>query len=361
MGGTYLYGIVEGAEEANLGITGVARGSPVRVLGVNGLGCVVSEYPAGDPRSLSKEKMVRHLLRHQQVVEHVMQGRTVLPVKFGTTLEGPEEVRALLAQAHHDLAKALDQVRDKVEVEVAATWDINRVLQEVGHGDDVVRAREAIAKTGSPTLEDKVRLGQVVKACLDRRRDAYREWMLELLKPLAVDVAPNALVAEEMVMNVAFLVERARQREFDEQLRVVDSYFDNQVTFRKIGPLPPYSFSTVEVTRLSEEQMEGARQELELPAVFVETEVRRAYRRLAAREQRKVQLGVRASADGLGRVRQASEVLLACCRAQASHPPAADRGSLGGNENGGCLFAVTIRGTGYQDIAPARFGASARV
>jgi hypothetical protein len=358
MGGTYLYGILEGTDEANLGITGVDGASPVRVLGVNGLGCVMSVYEGEELGNLPKDELVRHLLRHQQVVEHVMQGRTVLPVKFGTTLEGPEEVSALLAQAHHDLAKALDQVRGKVEVEVAATWDINRVLQEVSREDNVVRAREAIAKAGSPTLEDKVRLGQVVKACLDRRRDACRVRMLELLKPLAVDVAPNALVAEEMVMNVAFLVERARQREFDEQLRVVDSHFDNEVTFRVIGPLPPYSFSTVEVTRLSEEQMEQARQELELPAVFAEAEVRRAYRRLAAREQRKAQLGVRASADGLGRVRRASEVLLAWCHAQAS---SGYRGSLGGNENGGCRFAIAIRGTGYQEIEPARFGASARV
>ncbi len=364
MGRTYLYGMVESTEGVDLGITGVDGSSPVRLLAVNGLGCVVSEYPARTLGALSREELVRHLLRHQQVVEHVMQGRTVLPVKFGTTLEGPEEVRALLAQAHHDLAKALDQVRDKVEVEVAATWDINRVLQEVGREDDVVRAREAIAgkrrgkRCLAPTLEDQLRLGQLVKARMDERRGSYRERMVSFLKPLAVDLAPNALVSDEMVMNVAFLVERARQREFDEQLRVVDSHFDNQVTFRVIGPLPPYSFSTVEVTRLSEEQVEQARQELELPAVFVGAEVRRAYRRLAAREQRKVQLGVRASADGLGRVRQASEVLLAWCRAQASP---GYRGLLDGNEKGGCLFAIAIRGTGYQEIEPARFGASARV
>jgi hypothetical protein len=107
--------------------------------------------------------------------------------------------------------------------------------------------------------------------------------------------------------------------------------------------------------------VEQARQELELPAVFMEAEVRRAYRRLAAQEQRKVQRGVKASADGLARVRQASEVLLAWCRAQAAHPPAADEGPLGGNEKRPCLFVVAVRGTGYQEIEAARFGAAVRV
>lgn len=361
MGRVYFYGIIEGTKEVALDVPGVNNAGPVRIVLHDGLGCVISEYDGEAFGALPRQDLVKLLFAHQQVVEHVMQGRTVLPVKFGTTLESHKEVRDLLAQANHDLGKALDLMRDKVEVEVAATWDIKRVLQEVGQEEEVVRAREDVAAKGSPTLDDKVRLGQVVKTCLDRRRDAYRERMLEFLRPLAVDVAPNAMVSDEMVMNVAFLVEQARQQEFDERVRVLDSHFDNQVTFRVIGPLPPYSFSTVEVTRLSEAQVEEARQELELPAVFAEAEVRQSYRRLAAREQRKVQRGAKASADGLARVRQASEILLAWCRAQASHPPAADGGPLGVNGKRGCFFIVAVRGTGYQEIDAARFGGAVRV
>jgi hypothetical protein len=279
-------------------------------------------------------------------------------MKFGTTLEGPEEVRALLDQAHRDLGQGLAQVRDKVEVEVAATWDVKKVLQEVGHEADVVQAREVIAARGSPALEDMVGLGQVVKGCLDRRRDACRERMLEVLRPLAADVAPNALVAEEMVMNVAFLVDEARQQEFDERVRELDSLFDSQITFRVIGPLPPYSFGTVQITRLDEEQAEQARRELGLPAVFAEAQVRKAYRRLAAREQRNVQSAVGGSADGLARLRQASQVLLAWRRAQAAH---GCKSPLAGNEKRPCLLAVSVRGTGYQEIAAARFGGTVRV
>lgn len=363
MGRVYVYGVVDTAADQEVcgGVTGLDGTGMVDIVTQGGIGCVVSVYRGEDLRAVSRETLLRYLLRHQQVVEQMMQGHTVLPVKFGTTLESHEEVSDLVAQAHHDLGKALDLMRDKVEVEVAATWDIKRVLQEVGREDEVVRVRQAVGSSESPSLDDRVRLGRAVEACLDRRRDGYRKRMLEFLRPLAIDVAPNALVTEEMVMNVAFLVEQARQQEFDERVRVLDSLFDNQVTFRVIGPLPPYSFSAVEITRLSGEQIEQARQELGLPAVFVEAEVRRAYRRLAAGEQRKVQNGMKASADGLVRARQASEVLLACSRAQTAHPPEADGASSGENERGRCLFAVAVHGTGYQEIAAARFGGAVRV
>jgi hypothetical protein len=363
VGGVYVYGVVDTAADQEVcgGVAGPDGTGPVGIVAQSGIGCVISACRDEDLRAASRETLVRRLLAHQQVIEQVTQEHTVLPVKFGTTLDSPGDVRALLAHAHHDLGQALDLMRDKVEVEVAATWDLKRALQEVAQEQEVARAREAFAASGCPTLDDKVRLGQVVKACLDRRRDACRERMLEVLQPLAVDVAPNALLAEEMVMNVAFLVERERQQEFDEQVRVLDSLFDNQFTFRVIGPLPPYSFSTVEVTHLSQEQVEQARQELELPAVFMEAEVRRAYRRLAAQEQRKASPGASPHAGRLARARQASEVLLAWRRAQASHPPAADGGSLTGNGKMDCLFVVAVHGTRYQEINAARFGVAVRV
>jgi hypothetical protein len=307
---------------------------------------------------MAKEEVVRSLLAHQVVVEHIMREHTVLPVRFGTILAGSEEVRGLLSQGHQQFVDALAWIGDKVEVEVAATWDTERVLREISAEPEIARGREAIASRPRQTLEDRIHLGQMVKASMDRRRDGYRERMIDFLKSVAVDEQPNALVSNEMVMNVAFLVERVQQREFDERVRELDSLFNNEVTFRVIGPLPPYSFSTVEVTRLTGQQIEEARQELELPGMFSEPEVRRAYRRLAAKEQRKALLGMDAPVDRLARLRRASEVLLACCRGRASRGDGAD---VSGSRATDCLFVVSIRGTGYQEVEQARFGGAVRV
>ncbi|MBM4371863.1 MAG: GvpL/GvpF family gas vesicle protein [Deltaproteobacteria bacterium] len=361
MGGVFcLHGIVDTAADLEEcpGVVGLDGTSPDGIVAYRGIGCVVGAHPGTELRSLPRETLIRYLFRHQQVVERVMQRHTVLPVKFGSTVDSREDARALLVQAHRDLTEALALMRDKVEVEVVATWDVERTLEEVGREEGVIQAREAIVAGGNSTLEDKVRLGQVVKERLDRRRNAHRERMLDVLQPLAVGAAPNALIAEDMVVNVAFLVERARVSQFDDGVRELDSLFGNRITFRVIGPLPPYSFSTVEITQLTPEQVEQARQELGLPGAHGETEVRKAYRRLAAEVQRKEPSGTKTPADRLARLRWASEVLQASSRRQASR---GGRSDVSGGSAADRLFVVSLRGTGYQEVEAARFAGAIRV
>jgi hypothetical protein len=327
----------------------------------DGLGCVVSDYGREDLAALPKEELVRSLLAHQQVVEHVMQGHTVLPVRFGTLLDSAAEVPDLLSQGHSQLVSALASIRGKVEIEVAATWDTGRVLREIGKEEEVVRAREALARKGQPTVEERVQLGQMVKAYMDQRRNSYRERMLGLLTPLSVDVMPNVLVSDEMVMNVAFLVERARHHEFDAAVHLLDEVFQNEIAFRVIGPLPPYSFSVVEVTRLTSGQVEEARQALHLGEVLSRTEVGKAYRHLAAEEQRNRRPGNRPVNGQFARLRQASDLLLRYSRAQKEANRAQRGVGASSPPKAGCLFLIDIDRIRHDEVDPARFGGAARV
>jgi len=306
----YLYGIIATEEEANLDVPGLEDTSPVRIIACDGLGCVVTGYEGENLTSLSQEELVHSLLRHQRVVEQVMQDRTVLPVKFGTILENSQDVDQLLSQARLELAQALDAIRDTVEMEVAATWDTASILQELATEEVVVRTREAIAAKGKATLEDQVKLGQVVKACMDQRRAGYRERMVSFIKPLSVDSVSNVLVSDEMVMNEAFLVNRDRQADFDDAVQRLDQIFQGQINFRVIGPLPPYSFSTLEITRITPEQVAAARQTLRLPEDISEDDVRQAYRRLAAQEQRNLSSGDELAKARFDGIREASQMLM---------------------------------------------------
>jgi len=353
----YIYGIITGSNETSLGISGLDSFSPVYTIAHQDLGCVLSDYSGEAFGALSKEELVRRLLAHQRVVERVMQEHTVLPVKFGTLLNNSQEVLDLLSQGHSQFMGALAAIRDKVEIEVAATWDTEQVLQEISKEEEVVRAREAIARKGQPTVEAQVQLGQIVKACMDRRRDSYRERMIDFLKSTAIDAQPNALVSDQMVMNVAFLVDWARQQEFDERVNQLDDLFQNEITFRVIGPLPPYSFSTVEITRLTPEQVEEARDILHLRDVISEAEVRKAYRRLAAEEQRNLKTGDKLAKDRFARLKQASELLLRYCRARSEAQR--DKRALTSPEDH--PFVIIIKRLRTDEVEPARFGGSERV
>ena len=355
--GRYIYGIIPGSNETSLDISGVDNSTPVYTIADQDLSCVLSDYSGEAFGALSREEVVRALLAHQRVVEQVMQDHTVLPVKFGTLVGNSQEVLDLLSQGHSGFVDTLAAIRNNVEIEVAATWDTSEALQEMSKEEDVVRARETITHKGEPTVEDRVRLGQVVKACMDRRRDSYREGMIRFLKPLSVDVIPNALVSDRMVMNVAFLVNRARQQEFDERVNQLDDLFQNEITFRVIGPLPPYSFSTVEITRLTLEDVQEAQATLQLEHVTSEAGIRKAYRRLAAAKQRKLSPEGELSKGQFvtAKLKQAAELLLRYWRAQKGE----GRDTLVNVEN--CLFAIDIKRSRSNEVEPARFSSSERV
>ena len=124
----YIYGIIDSSNETALGISGLGNFSPVYTIAHRNLSCIVSDYPERDFGSMSKEEVVRGLLAHQVVVEHVMKKHTVLPVKFGTVLATPDEVQELLSRGRQQFVDTLGWIHDKVEVEVAATWDTEQVL-----------------------------------------------------------------------------------------------------------------------------------------------------------------------------------------------------------------------------------------
>jgi len=84
-------------------------------------------------------------------------------------------------------------------------------------------------------------------------------------------------------MNIAFLIQRERQVDFDGQVRRINQALDDQINFRVIGPLPPYSFSTVEIKRPDPDKIEEARQLLGLGTEVSDKELKEAYRHLAAK------------------------------------------------------------------------------
>jgi len=318
MYGKYIYGIIDSGNETKFNISGLNGSGPVYSIAHEDLNCVVSNYSGKEFSSLSKEEVVRCLLTHQMVVEHVMKGRTVLPVKFGTVLPTSDEVRSLLSQGHSQFVEALAWIQDKVEIEVAATWDTKQILQEISTEPEIFLASKAIAGRGQSTTQEQIGLGRIVKASIDKHRSGYREQMINFLASVAIDVQPNPLVSDEMVMNVAFLVDKSRQEEFDDCVKQLNDLFHNQINFRVIGPLPPYTFATVEVTRPSPEKIGGARELLHLGKTFSEPEVRKAYRHLAAEIHPDYKAGdeLELAKAQFVKLHQASEMLIAYCRGQ---------------------------------------------
>jgi hypothetical protein len=206
-----------------------------------------------------------------------------------------------------------------VEVEAAATWDLEPTLAEIAREPEVAAAK-ATAERASPaeSLARRVEVGQLVKQALDQRRALYQTKLLQEVGPLARDIQPNALLAVELVFNVAFLLDRAALPAFDAAIERLDAASAGRLSFRRVGPLPPYSFAMVSVRRLEPERLAAARAVLEFSGEVSEKTVTSSYRRLARRAHPD-----RNPADPMGAERfavltAARADLLAYCRADAT-------------------------------------------
>ncbi|MBE3040089.1 MAG: GvpL/GvpF family gas vesicle protein [Chloroflexi bacterium] len=257
-------------------------GAPIRPLAA-----VVSASPLPDYHGLKRPEAAAYLVAHQRVVETVMRDFPTLPVKFGTVLAGESQVTQLLAQGESLFQAALDKYGNRVQMEVVVLWNIQHVFQQIALDETVLQAKAQLASCSpEENLAKRVTLGRQVQAALEQRRAALGGEILPVLQEIAQEMAVNPLMDDTMVLNVALLLDEKGCQALDRTLEVLDASFESRgytgsssLVFRRVGPLPPYSFTTIEVQPLSFEVIEDARRLLSLEETTTPKEIQRAYHR----------------------------------------------------------------------------------
>ena len=317
---TYVYGVAgAGVLTAPLRAQGLPDGrAPVKTIAVGKAAAIIGRHDGPPVRGLSQPELLRRLTIHQRVIEDAMARGDVLPARFGTVLASEDEVRSFLTHWGGQVQESLAQFSGLVEVEAAATWDLKQALAEISRQPEVVSAKAA-AQQASPQdrLASQVAVGQLVKRALDQRRPLYQAKLLAEVGALAKGIQPNAVLADELVFNVAFLMERGALAAFDAAIERLDDALAGALTIRRIGPLPPYSFATVSVTRFDAQRLAAGRALLGLPGEISEDAVLTSYRRLARQLHPDNNLGDPSAAERFAALGAARADLLAYCRSRA--------------------------------------------
>jgi hypothetical protein len=280
---------------------------------------VVNACAPTDYAALTRDLLVQEVTRHQQVVEHVLQRFPVLPVKFGTTVEDEGAAASILRLGYDDFRCALADLKGKVQVELVATWELAPVLEEVAGEGPIAALKSGIGDDSSPPASAIGCGWGDDQALFDRRREEYEASAVLRIAPYSLNLRRNPIFHDSLVMNLALLVDNGRQEELDRALESMDRELGGRLRFRRVGPLPPYSFSTVEVRPLVQAEVERARELLSIGMSASASDVKRAYYRLAR------QLHPDAQADGgngdsetrFAEIEKASKLLTTYCRARA--------------------------------------------
>ena len=243
-GGKYVYCIIRLEAARDFGEVGIGGGSRVYTVHYNDLAAVVSDTPI-----VIYDPTRENVLAHEFVNETVMREFTVIPMSFGTVFRSEDDVRELLRSTYQAFTDVLEKMRDKIEFGVQIRWDRDRVIETIEQeNDEIRRLKDEITRnTASSTYFARMQLGRLVDAALEERGSRYVADVHEELKQYSVASRSNKVIGDRMIMNAAFLVDRAREKAFDEAVKELSRRYEHLLSFKYTGPWPPYNFVNIKL------------------------------------------------------------------------------------------------------------------
>jgi hypothetical protein len=235
--GQYLYGFTDGAYRLEGECRGLAD-APLRKISFADVAAIVSEHPV--------EKLAllrRHLEPHHRAVREMSRQTTFLPATFGHISEGEAEIVALLEANRPAIRCELDRLAGRAEMGLKLMWDVDNIFEFFVNLDRGLRqCRDRVFGKSRASMQEKLELGAFFEKRLQQERERRTAQILAALRPVYVEVRENPVTDEKMVLHAAFLIERARESEFEQAVYQAASLFDSHFAVDYSGPWPPYSF-----------------------------------------------------------------------------------------------------------------------
>jgi hypothetical protein len=69
----------------------------------------------------------------------------------------------------------------------------------------------------------------------------------EELRGVSVASRSNKVIGDRMIMNAAFLVNRAGEKAFDDAVKELSRRYEHLLAFKYTGPWPPYNFVNIKL------------------------------------------------------------------------------------------------------------------
>jgi hypothetical protein len=240
---TYVYGLIKADTEIPDGLTGLGPSGRVSTISFGRVAAIVSDVPTDRPLGVRGD-----LVAHETVLDAVAARDPVVPMRFPAVVEEHAVVDELLAPNEEHFAALLDSLQGRCQFTLTGRYEQDAVLREVLEGDEEIHAlREKVRELPEDAAYyDRARLGELIVRALEQRRETEGADIMERLEPFAVATVSNQPAAPEDVVNVAFLVERDRQEEFENAVEGVGEELAGRVRLRLLEPVAPYDFTPEE-------------------------------------------------------------------------------------------------------------------
>jgi hypothetical protein len=249
-GWKHLYGVIGASENLNFGPIKIGnQDNEVYLVTYKELSAIFSNTSFTDYKTMTKDVVIRYLLDHQKVVESMMNSHPIIPFKFGSLAHSEKDVEQILTQGYTLFKPLLPWVRERVEFELVASWDREKVFKALYEEESEIRSLQEMIerKSEREALLEKIKLGKLVHQYLTKRRFHFKDKILSQLKGCTESQCNHDAMDDLMILNMAFLLRKEMESEFDRRVQSLDHTFVGEVFFKLIGPLPLYSFQCIEI------------------------------------------------------------------------------------------------------------------
>lgn len=267
----------------NLNITQAKHEIGVGVIPYQDIAAVVTDSEIIDYTHMFKDVLARALVEHQKVIERIMStGYSIIPMRLGTFAMNEVEVKDILSKGYGLIKEMIPKISDKIEIDVVATWsDFASAIKEAGEEKEIKEYKEKLLSSPRGiTVDDQMKIGFMLKKALDEKREKYAFKIQDILKSVSIDYKQHELMDDKMVANIALLIDKAKQKEFYAKVEDLNTEFAEKLNFRCVGPLPAYSFFTLEIKKMQFNDVDWARKKLGIiNDAVAKDEIKKAFQR----------------------------------------------------------------------------------
>ncbi len=244
----YIYGIIQESEPRKFSFSGVGD-AEVYAIKHQEVVAVVSDI------GLEEIDPTRKNVRaHTVVQDELLKNYTLLPMGFGMIAGSKGDVFKLLEKNYQGFVNELKRLDGKVEVELKVFWDQEAMIKELQSGsEELTRLKAKIKNAPSPVEAQRllIEAGRLVERIALDWKAKYADRVYGVLKGLSLDARLNNPLGVKNILNASFLIEKAKESDFQKEVYKLDSQYQGKVNFKYVGPLAPYNFVSLKLEPVS--------------------------------------------------------------------------------------------------------------
>ncbi|MDP2929375.1 MAG: GvpL/GvpF family gas vesicle protein [Candidatus Omnitrophota bacterium] len=231
----YAYGVIDSNEKIDETMRGL-NDAPLFNIPYRDIGIVVSDLNA----QIQKEDKTS-VLKHEEVVEKLMDKFTILPMRFLTLFSGKEQILLMMKDYYDDFIENLDKLREKIEFGVKTIWPGDLIKERITAAHRKSDNLPLVASSsGKSFMNEKFENYKIDKE-FEEEADRCIAIVDGFFSKFISEKRLEKLKTDNLLLSASYLVDNEKRDDFKKAFEELRGS-GGDLKYLLSGPWPPYNF-----------------------------------------------------------------------------------------------------------------------